>query len=85
MIELLSAQQNNIILVYLAGFCISLFVRFVIITSCIFISNNTRLKEIKNLTNRIAKTSMKKSYISLFWPIEIINCAICNIKYFLKK
>ena len=85
MLDLINTYQNEIICVYTSGLAFSLFVRFVIMTSCIFISSTTRLKEIKNLTNTVATRSLKKSYISFLWPYELISHAIHNIKYFLKK
>jgi hypothetical protein len=85
MIDLISAYQNEIICVYTSGLALSLFIRFVIMTSCIYISNTTRLKELKNLTTKAAINSLKKSYISLLWPYELINHFIQNIRYFLKK
>jgi hypothetical protein len=85
MLDLINTYQNEIICVYTTGLALSLFVRFVIMTSCIFVSSNIRLKEIKNLTNRVASSSLKKSYISFLWPYELISHIIHNIKYFLKK
>jgi hypothetical protein len=85
MLDLINTYQNEIIHFYSLGFILSLFVRFSIITSCIYISNNTRLKELKNLTNRVATKSLKRAYISLLWPYELIHHIVHNTRYFLKK
>ena len=85
MLDLLNTCQNEIICVYIAGLAFSLFVRFVIVTSCVYISNTTRLKELKNLTTKVASSSLKSSYMSLLWPYELINHFVYNIRYFLKK
>lgn len=85
MIDLISAYQNEIICIYASGFAFSLFIRFVIITSCIFVSNSTRLKELKNLAIKVASGSLKSSYMSLLWPYELINHFVRNTRYFLKK
>lgn len=85
MLELISTHQNEIICFYSLGVMISLFVRFSIITICIFVLNNTRLKEIKNLTNRVASESLRRSYVSLLWPYELVNHIVHNVRHFLKK
>lgn len=85
MLDLINTYQSEIIHFYLLGFIVSLFIRFSIVTSCIYVSNNTRLKELKNLTNRVASGSLKRAYISLLWPYELINHFVHNIRYFLKK
>jgi hypothetical protein len=85
MLDLINTYQNEIICVYTSGLALSLFVRFVIMTSCIYISNTTRLKELKNLTTKVASSSLKRSYMSLLWPYELISHFVYNIRYFLKK
>jgi hypothetical protein len=85
MLELLSTYQNEIIYVYNFGLIFSLLVRFIIVTSCIYITNNTRFKELKNLTNRVIVSSLKRSYMSILWPYELIDHIISNVRHFLKK
>ena len=85
MIELLNTHSSDALYIYNMGLILSLLIRFTILTSCVFISNNTRLKELKNLTNRAARGSLKKSYMSILWPAELIVLAVYNIRYFLNK
>lgn len=85
MIELINTHSSDALCIYSAGLVLSLLIRFTILTSCVFISNNTRLKELKNLTNRAARSSLKKSYMSILWPAELIGLAVYNIRYFLNK
>jgi hypothetical protein len=85
MLDLINTCQNEIIYVYIVGLALSLFIRFVIITSCIYASNTTRLKELKNLATKVASSSLKRSYMSLLWPYELINHFVQNTRYFLKK
>lgn len=85
MLELINTHQHEIAAIYLLGIVASLFIRFFIITVCIFILNNTRLKELKNLSNRAAKDTLKHSYFSLLWPLEIVKYIVNNARHFLKK
>jgi hypothetical protein len=85
MLDLINTYQNEIICVYASGLALSLFIRFAIMTSCVYVSNVTRLKELKNLTTKVASSSLKRSYMSLLWPYELINHFVQNIRYFLKK
>ena len=81
MIEQLALiNERNIVMLYAVGVILSLVLRFTVLTMSIYISQNTRLKEIKNITKKSASSSIKYSYLSFVWPVEVIIFAYKNIK-----
>lgn len=85
MSNLINENLHYITLVYLCCVFISLFIRCSLAVVCIHLSENTRLKEIKNLSIRTADSCLKKSYMSLFWPHELISHLFRMARYFFKK
>tara|TARA_R110000851_G_scaffold117240_3_gene243894 strand:- start:1314 stop:1574 length:261 start_codon:yes stop_codon:yes gene_type:complete len=73
-------NERNIVMLYAAGVMLSLVLRFTVLTMSVYVSQNTRLKEIKNITKKSASASIKYSYLSFVWPIEVIIFAYKNIK-----
>jgi hypothetical protein len=75
----------NIAAFYTYGIVLSLFLRFVVLTMAIYIGQNTRLKEIKNITKKLSKTAIRCSYLSFVWPLELIIFTYKNIKHLIAK
>ena len=75
----------DFLMLYFCGVVFSFFIRFLIITTAALVSQNTRLKEIKNTSKKLSKSVVKYSYFSFAWPIELIFFAYKNIKYLLEK
>ena len=70
---------------YIIGIALSLLVRFTIITVSIFINKYTRLKEFKNVTKKLSIAAIKRSYLSLIWPIEVMIFLFNDIRFLVKK
>jgi hypothetical protein len=85
MIELLTAHKSLLIDVYTVGVFLSLLVRMIIISSSISINSRTRLKELKNITKHTVDNVVKKSYMSLVWPVEVAVNIKNIVLYLLKK
>lgn len=85
MLELLTAHKSLLIAVYTVGIFLSLLVRMITVSSSISINNRTRLKELKNITKHTVENAVKKSYMSLIWPAEIVVSIRHIVLYFLKK
>ena len=83
--ELLNIDQSYLVVVYAIGVCLSLVLRLIVMSSCSFINKNTRLKEIKNLTNKAMTDCLRNSYMSLLWPYEIISSIVLSVKHVFSK
>jgi TRAP-type C4-dicarboxylate transport system permease large subunit len=86
MIELINLLITETVLaIYISGVVFSLMMRFFVLTLVVYIDKNSRLKEIKNTSKKIAKLVTTHSYLSLVWPVEILIFIYRDIEYMLKK
>ena len=79
--QLVLLNECNVAMLYACGVMFSLFLRFTVLTMSIYVSQITRLKEIKNITKKTASAAIKYSYLSFVWPVEVIIFAYKNIKF----
>jgi TRAP-type C4-dicarboxylate transport system permease large subunit len=83
--QLTLINEYNIAMLYACGVAFSLILRFVVLTISIYINQNTRLKETKNITKKTAKVAIKYAYLSFVWPLEVIIFAYKDIKFLIAK
>jgi len=75
--------ESDLAIWYVCGIALSLFLRFLVLTLSFFVYRSTRLKDVKNTTRKISQMTIRHSYLSLIWPIEIVLFVFQDLKHFL--